>query len=152
MDKRDYLILESLQTDADKSISDVAAGVHLSSNACWRRIKHLEEEGIIRRRVALLDPIKLGVGTTVIVMLRASEHSEEWLGRFATEIAALPEVVEVYRLSGDIDYLLKLRVADIAHYDRVYKRLIGTVRLTDVSSSFVMEEIKYSTSVPLPLR
>lgn len=150
LDSFDIKILGILQSEVDASIAEIAARVNLSSNACWRRIKLLEGAGYILKRVALLDPAKLDVGTTVFVMLRAAEHSEEWLKLFAQAVSALSEVLEVYRMSGDIDYLLKIRVEDIAAYDRVYKKLIKSIRLSDVSSSFAMEEIKYTTELPLP--
>ncbi len=128
----------------------MAEAVNLSQNACWRRIKRLEEEGFVSRRVALLDPEKLGVGVTVFVALRAAEHTEDWLAQFAAAVRRIPEVMEFHRLSGDIDYLLKLRVEDIADYDAVYKRLIRAAKLTDVSSMFVMETLKSTTAIPLP--
>jgi len=149
LDRIDARILAALQGDASLPIAELAESVGLSSNACWRRVKRLEEAGIIRRRVALLDPAKLGLGVTVFVSVRTNEHAEEWLEKFAKGVADIPEVVEFYRMSGDVDYLLKVMVADIAHYDRVYKRLIKVAKLSDVSSSFAMEQIKYTTSVPL---
>jgi len=149
LDRIDKRILSALQADASLAIAELADAVGLSSNACWRRVKRLEEAGVIRRRVALLDPVKLGLGVTVFVSVRTSEHAEEWLEAFADGVAQIPEVVEFYRMSGEVDYLLKVLVADIAHYDRVYKRLIKTASLTDVSSSFAMEQIKYTTAVPL---
>ena len=149
LDRIDARILAALQGDASLPIAELAESVGLSSNACWRRVKRLEEAGIIRRRVALLDPAKLGLGVTVFVSVRTNEHAEEWLEKFAKGVADIPEVVEFYRMSGDVDYLLKVMVADIAHYDRVYKRLIKVAKLSDVSSSFAMEQIKYTTAVPL---
>jgi Lrp/AsnC family transcriptional regulator, cysteine-sensing transcriptional activator len=152
LDPTDLKILDLLQTDASQSIAEIADRVHLSQNACWRRIKQLEEEGIIRKRVALLDPEKLGVGVTVFVTVRAAEHTEKWLEIFAAAVRKMPEVVEFYRIAGDVDYLLKLQVADIAAYDRAYKALIRSARLSDVSASFAMEEMKHSTAIPLPTR
>ena len=149
LDGIDLRILGVLQEDASLSIHEVAEQVHLSQNACWRRIKRLDEEGVIRRRVALLDADKLGVGVTVFVSVRTSEHSETWLSDFAAAVRDMPEVVELHRMTGDIDYLIKLRVHDIADYDGVYKRLIRSVKLSDVSSAFVMEEIKQTTALPL---
>ena len=131
-------------------VAEVAEQVNLSQNACWRRIKRLEEDGFIARRVALLDPAKLGVGVTVFVTVRTAEHTEEWLESFSSAVRRIPEVMEFHRMSGDIDYLLKLRVADIADYDAVYKRLIRAAKLTDVSSMFAMETIKSTTAIPLP--
>ena len=150
LDAIDLKILDLLQTDASQAIAEIADRVHLSQNACWRRIKQMEEEGVIKKRVALLDPEKLGVGVTVFVTVRAAEHTEKWLENFAAAVRKMPEVVEFYRIAGDVDYLLKLQVADIAAYDRAYKALIRSARLSDVSASFAMEELKRSTAVPLP--
>jgi len=152
LDSIDLKILDLLQTDASQSISEIADRVHLSQNACWRRIKQLEESGVIKKRVALLDPAKLGVGVTVFVTVRAGEHTEKWLEGFSATVRKMPEVVEFYRITGDVDYLLKLQVADIAAYDRAYKALIRSARLVDVSASFAMEELKHSTAIPLPAK
>jgi len=149
IDSIDRKILECLQEDCAQSIAEIADFVHLSQNACWRRIKQLEENGIITKRVALLDPVKLGVGVTVFVTVRAGEHTERWLETFSAAVRKMPEVVEFYRMSGEVDYLLKLQVADIASYDRVYKTLIRSAKLMDVSSAFAMEELKRTTAVPL---
>jgi Lrp/AsnC family transcriptional regulator len=149
-DKFDLKLLALVQDDASLTVQDLAEKVNLSANACWRRIKKLEEDGVIRKRVALLDSTKLGAGVTVFVTIRATEHSDAWLSDFASAVSRIPEVVEFYRMSGDADYLLKLQVADIAAYDRVYKRLIRSVKLSDVTSAFAMEEIKHTTAVPLP--
>ena len=150
LDRMDVKILAELQVDASQSISQLSEKVSLSANACWRRIRRLEEERVVKARVALLDSSKLGVGMTAFVFVRAAEHSEKWLEGFARTVRLIPEVVELHRMSGDIDYLLKLMVADVADYDRVYKRLIRDVRLADVTSSFSMEQIKATTEVPLP--
>ena len=150
VDAHDLRLLALLQEDATLSIAELAEHIHLSSNACWKRVKRLEAEGVIRRRVALLDAARLGAGVTVFVTVRAAEHSETWLAEFAAVVRTLPEVVEFYRMSGEIDYLLKIQVADIAAYDRVYKALIRSVRLSDVSSAFAMEEMKHTTAIPLP--
>src|SRR6476660_8266295 len=149
IDSIDRKILECLQEDCAQSIAEIADFVHLSQNACWRRIKQLEENGIITKRVALLDPVKLGVGVTVFVTVRAGEHTERWLETFSAAVRKMPEVVEFYRMSGEVDYLLKLQVADIASYDRVYKTLIRSAKLMDVSSAFAMEELKRTTAIPL---
>lgn len=149
MDRIDRHILQVLQADAAVSIQDVGERVGLSHNACWRRIKRLEEEGVIRKRVALVDPRRVGQGVTVFVSVRTSQHTEEWLEKFARGVAAMPEVMEFYRTSGDVDYLLKVLVADIAEYDRFYKKLIKVAPLTDVSSNFAMEQVKYTTEVPV---
>jgi len=148
-DRIDRQILQVLQADATVSIQEVGDRVGLSQNACWRRIKRLEEAGIIRKRVALVDPKRLGYGVTVFVTVRTNQHTEEWLERFASGVAALPEVMEFYRISGDVDYLLKVLVTDIAEYDRFYKKLIRIAPLSDVASNFAMEQVKYSTEVPV---
>lgn len=150
LDSLDAKILAILQADASRSIAEIADAVHLSQNACWRRIKRLEDEGVIRKRVALLDPEKLGVGITVFVSVRAGEHSENWLETFTAAVRKIPEVVEFYRMAGEVDYLLKLQVANIAAYDRVYKSLIRSAKLMDVSAAFAMEEMKRTTELPLP--
>jgi Lrp/AsnC family transcriptional regulator len=150
LDALDLKILAALQADASRSIGAIAEAVNLSQNACWRRIKLLEEAGVIRGRVALLDAQQLGCGVTVFVRLSAGEHSEGWLTAFAEKIRAMPEVVEFYRLSGDVDYLIKLQVRDIAAYDRAYKALIRAAPLRDVSAAFAMEELKHTHALPLP--
>lgn len=149
MDQIDKAILRLLQEDATQRISDIAQEVHLSTTACWKRIQQLEEGGVIRARVALLDAQRLNVGVTVFVAVRTSQHNEDWLRRFSAVVQAIPEVVELYRMSGDVDYLLKVVVPDIAAYDGVYKRLIRGIDLTDVSSSFAMERMKFTTALPL---
>ena len=149
LDRLDSQILHRLQLDAGISNAELAEQIGLSANACWRRVKRLEDEGIIRARVALLDPIRLGLGVTVFVTIKTTEHNERWLSTFSRGVSALPEVVEFYRMSGDVDYLLKIVVRDIADYDRVYKKLIAVAPLSDVSSSFAMEQIKSSTALPV---
>ncbi len=148
-DRADRLILETLQSDASLSNTELAERVGLSANACWRRTRRLEEQGIIRKQVALLSQEKLNLKVTVFVGIRTNEHNERWLETFAEGVKAIPEVVEFYRMSGDTDYLLKIVAEDIADYDRVYKRLISVANLHDVSSSFAMERIKSSTALPL---
>lgn len=149
LDRTDRRILQLLQADAASSIQQVGETVGLSHNACWRRIKRLEADGVIRKRVALVDPQRLGFGVTVFVTVRTRHHTEEWLEKFSRGVAALPEVMEFYRTSGDVDYLLKVLVADIAEYDRFYKKLIAVAPLHDVSSNFAMEQVKYTTEVPV---
>jgi len=149
LDVIDAQLLQILQHDATRTVQDMAAEVGLSANACWRRIRQFEERGLITRRVALLDPTLLGAGTTVFVMVRITEHSNESLSAFTDAVSSLPEVVEFYRMAGEVDYLIKLRVADIAAYDRAYKKLISKIRLADVSAAFAMEEIKHTTAIPL---
>ena len=150
IDGTDLRILDLLQENSERSIGEIAETIHLSQNACWRRVRQLEEGGYIKKRVALLDAVKLGSGMTVFVMVRAGEHSQEWLDQFAEAVRRIPEIVEFYRMTGEVDYLIKIRVADIAGYDRVYKQLIRAAPLTDVSGAFAMEELKHTTAIPLP--
>ena len=149
MDETDRNILACLQEDAAMPVAAIARRVGLSSTPCWRRIQKLEESGVIRARVALLDAAKLNLGVTVFVTVKTNEHSVEWLEKFATAVTEFPEVVEFFRMSGDIDYLLRVVVPDVAAYDRFYKRLIGKLALADVSSAFAMEQIKCTTALPL---
>ncbi len=149
MDRIDVNILSHLQDDSTLSVAELAERVGLSTTPCWRRVQNLEKAGVIRKRVALLDGAALNVGVTVFVRLRTSQHSYAWLEDFSAKVAAIDEVVEFYRMSGDVDYLLKIVVPDIASYDAVYKRLIKAAEFSDVSSSFAMEEIKYTTALPL---
>ena len=149
MDRLDKKILKLLQEDATLAVADVAKRVGLSTTPCWRRIQKLEEEGIIRRRVAIVDPAKVNLRVTVFVSIRTNSHSNEWLKRFSEVVGDFPEVVEFYRMSGDVDYLLRVVVPDIAAYDAFYKRLIARIEIRDVSSSFAMEQIKYTTEMPL---
>lgn len=149
MDRTDKKILALLQEDATPTVAEIAERVGLSATPCWRRIQNLEKRGVIRRRVALLDPGELNVGVTVFARVKTSQHNIDWLEDFATAVAAIDEVVEFYRMSGDIDYLLKIVVPDIERYDAVYKRLIAAADFADVSSSFAMEEIKFTTALPL---
>jgi Lrp/AsnC family transcriptional regulator len=149
IDRIDRHILQILQHDAALAIQAIGERVGLSHNACWRRIKRMEEAGIIRKRVALVDAAAVGRGVAVYVTVRTANHSESWLEKFARGVKALPEVMEFYRMSGEVDYLLKVLVADIAEYDRFYKKLIAIAPLHDVSSSFAMEQVKYTTEVPV---
>ena len=149
MDDIDKRILKVLQVNADLPVAEIAEQVGLSASPCWRRIQKLEAEGIIERRVALLNPEKMNVGVTVFVAIRTSRHDEDWLADFAAKVTRIPEVVELYRMSGEIDYMLRIVVPDIRAYDGVYKRLIAAVPLFDVSSSFAMEAIKYTTALPV---
>lgn len=151
LDEADIRILSALQKDGTLSIAALSEVVNLSHNSCWRRLRRLEDAKVISARVALLDPGALGLDLTVFVSIRASEHSEEWLNAFAESATVMPEVVELYRMAGDVDYLMKLKVGNIAAYDAVYKRLIAAVKLTDVSSAFAMEEMKHTTALPLPM-
>ena len=149
MDKTDRKILALLQEDAAQPIADIARKIGLSVTPCWRRIQKLEEDGVIRARVALLEAPKIGLGMSVFVAIKTDQHNSDWLAEFARTISQRKEVVEFYRMSGEVDYLLRVVVPDMAAYDRFYKDLIAEVRLTDVSSSFAMEEIKYTTALPL---
>ena len=149
MDAIDKRILTILQRDSTIAVAEIAERVGLSATPCWRRIQNLEKAGVIRGRVALLDAGALNLGVTVFVGLKTGQHSLDWLVEFATKVAAIDEVVEFYRMSGEVDYLLKVVAPDIAGYDAVYKRLIAAVEFSDVSSSFAMEEIKYTTALPL---
>ncbi|ENP77260.1 hypothetical protein C971_00786 [Brucella abortus CNGB 308] len=149
MNRLDRKILRLLQEDATLAVADVAKKVGLSTTPCWRRIQKLEEDGVIKRRVAILDPVRVNARVTVFVAVRTSSHSHEWLKRFSEVVQEFPEVIEFYRMSGDIDYLLRVAVPDIAAYDAFYKRLISKIEIRDVSSSFAMEQIKYTTELPL---
>ncbi len=149
LDATDRKILTLLQQDASLSVADIAEKVNLSVTPCWRRIQKLDEAGVIQRRVALLDASKLNLGVTAFVAIRTSQHNPAWLEKFAKAVGSIPEIVEVYRMSGDVDYLLRVVVPDIAGYDAVYKKLIKSVELTDVSSSFAMEKLKSTTALPL---
>jgi Lrp/AsnC family transcriptional regulator len=149
MDSKDKKILELLQADAMLTASEVAEQVGLTTTPCWRRIQKLEEQGYIRKRVALLDREKLNVGTTVFVGVRTNQHSDDWLKRFKGALQSMPEIVEAHRLSGDTDYMLRIVVPDINEYDRVYQKLIRELEFLDVSSSFSMEELKSTTALPI---
>jgi Lrp/AsnC family transcriptional regulator len=149
LDAIDRRILDCLQHDASLSTAEIADRVGLSTTPCWRRIQNLERTGVIRGRVALLDRERLDLGVDVFVSLRISRHSEDWLEAFTRAVDAFPEVVEFYRMSGDVDYLMRVVVADIKAYDAFYKRLIRHADIADVSSSFAMERIKYTTALPL---
>ncbi len=149
LDSFDRQILDCLQNDADMPLAEIAKKVGLSTTPCWRRINRLREQGIIRSRVALLDRKAVNAGVTVFVAVRTAQHSAQWLGRFAKAVATFPEVMDCYRMSGEIDYLIRLALPDIEAYDAFYKRLIAKVELSDVTSMFAMEEIKSTTRLPL---
>jgi Lrp/AsnC family transcriptional regulator len=149
MDEFDVKILSCLQEDSAMSLADLAERVGLSTTPTWRRVQKLEADGVIRRRVALLDRRRLNVGVTVFVAVRTNQHTAQWLQKFARAIVGFPEVVDCYRMSGDIDYLMRLVLPDIGAYDQFYKRLIARVDLSDVTSMFAMEEIKSTTALPL---
>jgi len=149
MDAIDRKLLAALQADASLSLSALSDLAGLSRNPCWRRIQRLEAEGYISRRVAILDPDRLNVGLTVFIAVRTDQHNTEWVDTLKRAVADIPEIVGVYRMSGDIDYLLQAVVPDVKAYDALYQHLIARVRLSDVSSSFVMEKIKSTTALPL---
>lgn len=149
LDTIDHRILAILQQDATKSVDAISDAVTLSRNACWRRIKAMEASGVIRARVALLDPTQLGCPLTVLVLIRTDHHSDTWRKDFAAAVAALPEITSAQRMTGDLDYVLKVRLADVAAYDVFYKRLTSRISVSDISASFVMEDIKDTTALPL---
>jgi Lrp/AsnC family transcriptional regulator len=149
LDDMDIKILRILQEDCTRPVADIGKEVGLSTTPCWRRIQKLEEAGVIRRRVAILDPTQVNAGVTVFVSIKTDQHSHEWLEKFHAAVVDFPEVVEFYRMSGDIDYLLRVAVPDIAAYDDFYKKMITRIRIAKVSSAFAMEQIKYTTALPL---
>jgi Lrp/AsnC family transcriptional regulator len=149
MDAIDRKILVVLQKDASLSVAEIGNRVGLSSTPCWKRIQRLEADGVIQRRVAIVDQDRLGLGVTVFVSVETGDHSEEWLKRFADVVSGLPEVMEFYRMAGDVDYMLRVVVPDIPGYDAFYKRLIATVPLKNVTSRFAMEKIKSTTELPI---
>lgn len=149
MDRTDKKILSLLQQDATLPVADIAKRVGLSTTPCWRRIQKLEEDKVIVGRAAMLDPAKINLGVAVFVSIRTDKHNAEWLKRFTEVVSQMPEVVGIYRMSGQIDYLLKVVVPDIAAYDAVYKRLVTQIDIQDVSSAFAMERIKDTQQLPL---
>jgi Lrp/AsnC family transcriptional regulator len=150
MDRTDRRILAILQQDASLPVAEVAARVNLSQTPCWRRIQKLEREGVIVRRVALLDPDSVGLGISVFVEIEAADHSPGWLAAFGAAVEGLPEVMEVYRMAGDVDYLLRVAVGSMADYDDFYRRLIAAVPCRNVTSRFAMERVKFTTAYPIP--
>ena len=152
LDSTDRRLLAELQLDATLTVDQLSERLGLSRNACWRRMKLLEEHGVITGRVALVDAEKVGLGLSVFVIIRTSNHDPDWLRKFREAVVSLPEITGVYRMSGDLDYVLRARVADVKSYDRLYQRLIAKVPLSDVSASFVMEEIKETTVIPVEVR
>ena len=149
LDAIDRKLLEMLQLDCETPIAELAAAVQLSTTPCWRRVQRMKDAGVVIGHVALLDPKKVNVGVTVFVNIKTNQHSQAWFDRFHATVESIPEVVEFYRMSGDVDYLLRIVVPDIAAYDGVYKRLIAGTQLFDVSSSFAMEQLKFTTALPL---
>jgi Lrp/AsnC family transcriptional regulator len=149
LDAMDIKILDILQADCTMAVADIGKAVGLSTTPCWRRIQKMEEAGIIQRRVAILEPDAVAAGVTVFVSVKTDQHNIDWLERFHAAVVDFPEVVEFYRMSGDVDYLLRVVVPDIASYDAFYKRLISRIEISKVSSAFAMEQIKYTTALPL---
>lgn len=149
LDGFDVKLLQHLQRDASQPLEELAAKVGLSATAAWRRVQKLDQGGAIRRRVAILDREQMNVGITVFIAIRTNQHNAEWLERFGKAVESIEEIVDFYRMSGQIDYLLKAHVADIKSYDALYKKLISKVELTDVTSMFAIEELKSTTEIPL---
>jgi Lrp/AsnC family transcriptional regulator len=150
MDAIDKKILTTLQEDASLSVAEIGQRVGLSSTPCWKRIQKLEADGVITKRVALVDQVKIGLGITVFVSIETGDHSQEWLARFADTVSTMPEVMEFYRMAGDVDYMLRVVVADMQSYDTFYKKLIAAAPLKNVTSRFAMEKIKSTTLLPIP--
>ncbi len=148
LDRLDREILRLISVDASLSLADIAAKVGLTPTPCWKRIRRMEQDGIIQRRVAVLDPVKIGLPVSVFVAIETADHSSEWLARFARVIDETPEIVDAWRMSGEVDYLLHVVVPDIASYDNFYRKLIGSIPLRNVSSRFSMERMK---DAPLPV-
>jgi Lrp/AsnC family transcriptional regulator len=149
MDSTDRKILALLQEDASISVADIAKRVNLSQTPCWRRIQKLTDTGVISKRVVLVDPDAIGLGLTVFVEIESGDHSKEWLDRFTAAITEMPEVMEIYRMAGDVDYLLRITVPNMAAVDAFYQRLIAMVPLKNVTSRFAMERVKYTTAYPV---
>jgi Lrp/AsnC family transcriptional regulator len=149
MDAIDRKILTVLQNDASLSVAEIGNRVGLSSTPCWKRIQRLEAEGVILKRVALVNPDQVGLGITVFVSIETGDHSQEWLDRFAKVVGDMPEVMEFHRMAGDVDYMLRVVVPDIAGYDTFYKKLITAVPLKNVTSRFAMQRIKSTTALPI---
>lgn len=149
LDDLDKKILRALQSDASTAIEELGDQIGLSRNACWRRIKLLEENGVIQKRVAIASPEALGLGLQVFIAVRTDDHHQGWLDRFSRAVKDIPEITGAYRMSGELDYLIRARISDIRDYDALYQRLIRKVQMSDVSASFVMEEIKETTALPV---
>jgi len=145
----DVKILEILQKDATRSLESISEEIGVSLNTCWRRVRKLETDGILERRVALIDNARIGLPLTVFVSVRTDDHSKGWADGFTAAVENIPEIVEFYRLAGDVDYILKMMVGSVADYDRVYQGLISKISLSDVSASFAMEKLKFTTELPI---
>ncbi len=150
MDATDRKILAILQVDASLPVVEIARRVGLSQTPCWRRIQRMEASGVIQRRVALVDPEALGLGLTVFVEIETGDHSQDWLSRFADLVAAMPEVMEIHRMAGDVDYLLRIAIPDMAAYDGFYRKLVASMPLKNVTSRVAMERVKFTTAYPVP--
>ena len=149
LDELDRKILHYLQRDASMTIKEIAAKVHLSPTPCWKRIQRMEEEGVIRARVALLDPVKVNTAVTVFIAIKTDQHNTAWSEKFAFEMSSIPEIMEIYRMSGEVDYILRVVVPDIAAFDNLYKKIIDRIALSNVTSSFAIEQMKYTTALPV---
>lgn len=149
LDQVDRKILHFLQQDASMTIKEVAEKVHLSPTPCWKRIQRMEENGVIRSRVVLLDPDKVDAGITVFLAIKTDKHNAEWSARFSDVMSSFSEIVEIYRMSGEVDYLVRIVVPDIPAYDALYKSIINKIDLTDMTSMFAMEQMKYTTALPV---
>lgn len=149
IDKNDAAILEILQVDASRSLDSIADEIGVSLNTCWRRVQRMERDGILQSRVALVDNEKIGLPLTVFVSVRTNDHSKDWADAFTHAVQTTPEIVEFYRLAGDVDYIMKMIVGSVSDYDRVYQALIAQVKLSDVSASFAMEKLKFTTVLPI---
>ena len=149
MDELDQKIVQLLQDDATLSVREIGETVGLSATPCWRRIRNLEERGVLTKRVTLVDPAKINLGVSALVFIRTNEHNKVWLQKFVDGVSGIPEIIEAYRTSGEVDYVLKVLVPDLAAFDDFYKRLIDKVELYDVRSTFILEAVKHSTSLPL---
>ncbi len=149
LDPVDRKILYYLQRDAGMTIKEIAGKVNLSPTPCWKRIQRLEDEGVIRARVALLDPAKVDAAVTVFISIKTDQHNTAWSEKFALEMSSIPEIMEIYRMSGEVDYLLRVVVPDIAAFDNLYKKIIDRIALKDVTSTFAIEQMKYTTAIPV---
>ncbi|WP_435235685.1 Lrp/AsnC family transcriptional regulator [Psychromonas sp. PT13] len=150
LDKIDRIILSTLQNDCTISLNDLAEKVNLTTTPCWKRIKRLEDEGVISKRVALLNPEKLGLLFTAFVLLKTNDHSHEWYNHFVETVSIFPEIIEFYRMAGEYDYMMKVQVEDMKHFDSFYKKLVNSVPgIANVTSTFAMEPLKYTTALPI---
>ncbi|KJG14901.1 transcriptional regulator [Photobacterium iliopiscarium] len=150
LDSVDRTLLRLLQDDATMPLAELADAVNLTTTPCWKRLKRLEEDGILRQRVALLDPVKLGIAFTAFVQVKTSNHSQDWFNHFVSTVTEFPEVMEFYRMAGEYDYMMKVQVADMQAFDNLYKKLVASVSdLTNVTSTFAMEPLKYTTALPV---